>query len=160
VLAAVSEDARHEAGFQSEHDYAQAQVRVGAMKTTGELNEAAVFKFAKTGCYADMVVAVSLLCGTPLTLVLELLESGRREAILVPCKAAGLGWPTVRVILNCRAVGGTMSDGDIDSARTDYAKLSQNTAQRVIRFWQVRKSASNGIASSDVASLRVSQSAR
>jgi uncharacterized protein (DUF2336 family) len=143
VLAAISEDTAHEAGFQSEHDYADAQARVLAMRTTGELNEAAIFEFVKAGRHADMVAALSLLCGAPLKLVENLLQSEHREALLIPCKAAALEWPTVRMILTCRSVGRAMSDQDLDAARTDYYKLSQNNAKRVLRFWQVRQTASN-----------------
>ena len=146
VLAAISEDAGHEAGFQNDHDYAQAQVRVLAMRTTGELNEAALFEFAKTGRHADMVAALSLLCEAPLTLIENLLQSEHREAFLVPCKAAALDWPTVRMILTCRSIGRTMSDQDLDTARTDYYKLAQNNAKRVLRFWQVRQAASKDTA--------------
>jgi uncharacterized protein (DUF2336 family) len=142
VLAAISEDAGHEAGFQNDHDYAEAQARVLAMRTTGVLNEAAIFEFAKTGRHADMVAALSLLCESPLTLIETLLQSEHREAFLVPCKAAALDWPTVRVILTCRSIGRTMSDQDVDTARTDYYKLSQNNAKRVLRFWQVRQTTS------------------
>jgi uncharacterized protein (DUF2336 family) len=145
VLETISEDTRHEAGFQNDHDYAEAQSRVLAMRSTGELNEAVVFGFAKTGRYADMVAALSLLCGAPLKLVESLVQSEQREALLVPCKAAMLEWPTVRVILTCRSIGRTMSDQDLDAARSDYYKLSQSNAQRVLRFWQVRQATSKDV---------------
>ena len=143
VLAAISDDAGHEAGFQNEHDYTAARTRILEMRTKGELNEAAVFEFAKAGRLADLVAALSLLCEAPLPLLENLLQSEHREAILVPCKAAALDWPTVRMILTCRSVGRTMSDQDVDTARTEYFKLSQNNAKRVLRFWQVRQTATN-----------------
>ncbi len=145
VLAAISEDTRHEAVFQNEHDYAEAQARVSAMRTMGELNESAIFEFAKAGRFADMVAALSLLCGAPLKLVENLLQSEHRDALLVPCKAAALEWPTVRLILTCKSIGRTMSDHDLDDARADYCKLSLNNARRVLRFWQVRQTASNDV---------------
>jgi uncharacterized protein (DUF2336 family) len=143
ILATISEDTGREANFQSEHDYAQAQARVLAMRATGDLNEAAIFEFAKTGRHADMVAALSMLCGAPLKLVENLLQSAHREALLIPCKAAALEWPTVRMILTCRSIGRAMSDQELDMARTDFYKLSQNNAKRVLRFWQVRQTASN-----------------
>jgi uncharacterized protein (DUF2336 family) len=155
VLATITEDTRHEAGFQNEHDYAEAQARVLAMRSTGELNEAAIFGFAKSGRYADMVAALSLLCGAPLNLIESLLQSGHREALLVSCKAAALEWPTVRVILTCRSMGRTMSDQDLDSARTDYYKLSQSNAQRVLRFWQVRQTTSKDAGTAAASSARL-----
>jgi uncharacterized protein (DUF2336 family) len=160
VLAAISEDTGHEAGFQNEHDYAEAQARVLAMRTTGELNEAAIFEFAKTGHHADMVAALSLLCGAPLTLVENLLQSEHREALLIPCKAAALEWPTVRMILTARSISHTMSDQDVDTARTDYHKLSQNNAKRVLRFWQVRQTASMDAATPSASSPPALQRSR
>jgi uncharacterized protein (DUF2336 family) len=142
VLAAISEDTRHEAGFQNAHDAAEAQARVLAMRSTGSLNEASVFEFAKTDRYAEMVAALSLLCGAPVRLVESLLQSDHCEALLIPCKAAKLEWPTVRLILTCRSIGYTKSVHDLDRAQSDYARLSPNTAARVLRFWQVRQSAS------------------
>ena len=155
VITAISEDAGHEAGFQNEHDYAEARARILEMRTKGELNEAAIFEFAKAGRLADLVAALSLLCEAPLTLLENLLQSEHREAILVPCKAAVLDWPTVRMILTCRSVGRTMSDQDVDTARADYFKLSQNNAKRVLRFWQVRQTASHNGATPAASSSRV-----
>jgi uncharacterized protein (DUF2336 family) len=156
VLATIAEDAQHEAGFQNQHDYTEAQTHALAMRAAGELNEAAIFEFAKTGHYADLVAALALLCGSPLPLLESLLQNGSREAILVPCKAAGLQWPTVRMIMTCRSVGGTASEHDLDSARTDYFKLSQGSAQRVLRFWQVRQTAADGASAPVVASPTLS----
>jgi uncharacterized protein (DUF2336 family) len=157
VLAAISEEAGHEAGFQNEHDFAEARTRILEMRTKGELNEAAIFEFAKAGRLADIVAALSLLCEVPLTLVENLLQSEHREALLVPCKAAALDWPTVRMILSCRSVGRTMSDQDVDTARTEYFKLSQNNAKRVLRFWQVRQTATDSAAIPAVSSPRALQ---
>ena len=146
VLSAISEEAQHEAGFQNKKNYAEAHARVLTMQKSGNLNEAAIFEFAKTSRYADMIAALSLLCGSPLPLVESLLQSKDRTAHLVPCKAAGLEWPTVRTILICRSVSGAMADHDLDDAKIDYSRLSQHSAQRVLRFWQVRQSASTNVA--------------
>jgi uncharacterized protein (DUF2336 family) len=152
VLAAIAEDAQHEAGFQNQHDYKEAQAHALAMRAAGELNEAAIFEFAKAGRYAEFVAALALLCGAPLPLVESLMQNQSREAILVPCKAAGLQWPTVRMIMTSRSVGGAASEHDLDSARTDYFKLSQANAQRVLRFWQVRQTAADSATAPVVAS--------
>ena len=142
VLTAISEDAEHEAGFQTEHDYAEAHARMLALKNKGELDETVVFKAAKADRYADIIAALALLCGAAMPLVENLLQSEHREAWVIPCKVAGLDWPTVRVILSCRAMGRAMTDQTLDAARADYYKLSQASAGRVLRFWQVRQTAS------------------
>jgi hypothetical protein len=38
-------------------------------------------------------------------------------------------------------LGSGISEQDVEQARTDYFKLTQNSASRVLRFWQVRRSA-------------------
>ena len=141
VLANLSEDACHEAGFQNEHNYAEAQARVLAMRTAGTLNEATIFSFVKNDRYADMITAISLMCGTKLEIIEGLFQNEHREPALVACKAAGLGWPTVRAILANRSVAGVLSNLDMVSAEAQFVKLSQTGAQRVLRFWQIRKTA-------------------
>jgi len=136
VLQAITEDAHHEAGFQNEHDFAEAYTRARTLKESGGLKEAIVYEFAKSGQYADVVATVSLLCGAPLKLVESLLQSEHREAVLVICKAAGLTWSTARLVLSCG--GRSYSSQDSEAARNDYLRLSQANAQRVLRFWQVR----------------------
>jgi uncharacterized protein (DUF2336 family) len=145
VLLAIAEDAQHEARDRSEHDYAAAQAHVAALKTAGQLDEGAVIEFANKGQYTFVVAALSARCGAPLPLVDELLQSKHREAILIACKAAELEWPTVRSVLNCRAIAGRTSDLGVDTAtaRADFLRLSPSGAQRVLRFWQVRHAVAN-----------------
>ena len=58
-------------------------------------------------------------------------------------RSAELEWPTVKAVLNCRAIAGKMSDLDVDTARADFLRLSASGAQRVLRFWQVRHAVAN-----------------
>jgi hypothetical protein len=158
VLAAISQDTQHEAGFLSKRDYDEAHARTLALKSRGELNEAALFEFAKADRYADALAALSVLCGAPMQLVENLLQSEHREAWLIPCKAAGVEWPTVRGILNCHSVRRSLSDTALDAARAEYSKLSQRSAGRVLRFWQVRQSAKDAAAANGSAPPKSSDS--
>jgi uncharacterized protein (DUF2336 family) len=141
VLATIAEDEGHQAGFDNEHDYAEAHSRALAKQTKGELDEAAVAEAAKSDRYADLIAALALLCGAPMPLVENLLQGKHNEAFLIPCKAAGLQWATVRLLLTCRSIGRKMSGEDLESTRADYFRLSQTAAGRVLRFWQVRQAA-------------------
>ena len=60
------------------------------------------------------------------------------------------------MIMTCRSVGGTASEHDLEAARTDYFKLSQANAQRVLRFWQVRQTAGDSASAPVVASPSLS----
>lgn len=147
ILAAISEDADRGARKLHDRDFTQARDRILAMRATGQLNDAAFFEFAKSGNYAEIVAALSLVSGAPLPLMEKLLQNEHVEAFLVPCKAADLEWPTTRLILTCRTVGRRTTAKELDQAQSDYLKLSTNIAQRIIRFWQVRETASHGMKS-------------
>src|ERR1700726_470383 len=96
-------------GSQNHHDYKEAPAHPLARRDARLVNEAVLLEFAKAGRYAEFVAALALLCGAPLPLIESLMQNESREAILVPCKAAGLQWPTVRMIMTCRSVGGATS---------------------------------------------------
>jgi uncharacterized protein (DUF2336 family) len=141
TLAAVSDDEQQLAGFQNEHDFAEAHARVAALHAKGELRESTLLEYARMEHYADMIAALSLLCGAPMQLVENLLQSKHRESFLIPCKIAGLQWQTVCIMMTFRSVGKTLSGDEHDSMWADYLKLSPAAAARVIRFWQVRQAA-------------------
>jgi len=69
------------------------------------------------------------------------MKSDRRDGLLVPCKAAGLKWPTVREILRTRFSHHTVSEADLTQSKEHYLELSQSSALRLLRFWQVRTTA-------------------
>ncbi len=145
ILTAISEDADRGARKLHDLDYTEAHDRVLAMRARGKLNDAAFFEFAKSGCYAEIVAALSVLSGAPLQLMEKLLQSEHVEAFLVPCKASELEWPTACLILTCRTVDRRTTAKDLDQAQIDYFKLSTSIAQRILRFWQVRETASHDV---------------
>ncbi len=139
VLSRVSNEVRGEVA--SEHDYAEARRLVLLMKQKGALDEVALLEFARTRRYEEMICALAVMCSVPIPLIVQLLHSEQSEVFLIPCKAAGITWPAVAAILNARSPGQPISQPDLARAKADYHKLSKATAERVLRFWQVRESA-------------------
>lgn len=121
-------------------DFEHANFLVSRMKDDGELNEIALLEFAKSNRYAESIVALAKMCSTPHDIVDKIFQSDRSEALIVPCRAAELSWPTVRALLQTRSRI-FMSSEDFDALKADYLKLSVSTAQRVLRFWCVQKAA-------------------
>lgn len=146
VLAAISEDTSRAAGIVPEHDFARAQARVQALQARNQLDERTILDFAKADDYAEIVAALALLSGAPLDLMERLMQSEHLEAYLIPCKASGLAWPTTRLILTCRTVGRRTTADDLERAQADFQNLSIHSAQRALRFWQVRRTAFEGSA--------------
>jgi len=138
VLTTVSKEIGWEAA--APRDFAQARVRVQAMRERGELNEATLAELARLHRYEDLVVALSLLCAAPIDVIDPLLGSPRDDGILVPCRAARLSWQTVDAILQHRGMHQALTSYDRDKLQADYARLSQATAQRLLGFWQAQSS--------------------
>jgi uncharacterized protein (DUF2336 family) len=120
-------------------DYAAAQRAVLEMHQTGHLGEPELVVFANDKKYEEMVAALSLLCGVPIETADRLMTGDRPDPILILCKAAGYSWATARAIIMARPSAKGTSNQALDTAFTNFEKLSPSTAQRVVRFWQVRQ---------------------
>ncbi|HEY6258547.1 MAG TPA: DUF2336 domain-containing protein [Xanthobacteraceae bacterium] len=123
----------------AERDFTRAEEIVRAMEEHGTLDEKALVNFIHRRKYEEMTVALARLCSAPLKMIAGLMIGLRNDAILVPCKAAGLKWPTAEAILRNRHSNHAISDQIIELARKDYERLSVATAQRTLRFMKVRE---------------------
>ncbi len=121
-------------------DFEGASLVVQRMKQAGELDEVALLQFAQSDQYAEAITALSHMCSTPHEILDRIFKSERSEAFIIPCRAAGLGWTTVRALLQTRAAGFLTPD-ELNELKDDYSRLSIATAQRVLRFWCVQKAA-------------------
>ena len=119
-------------------DFTRAESLIAGMEKNGELNEAAILQFANARRYEEMVAGLSVLCSASIQLIAALMKSDRNEGLLVACKAAELKWPTAAAVLRNRLAHRSMSDEELALAKTDYLTLSRASAQRTLRFWQIR----------------------
>jgi len=120
-------------------DYSAAQRVVLNLSRSGQLNEATLAAFCNDGKYEETVVALATLAKVPINVVDRLMGGDRPDPVLILCKAAGLVWPTVKAIFLVRPNGKGTSTQGFDEAFANYNRLSGSTAQRVVRFWQVRQ---------------------
>jgi uncharacterized protein (DUF2336 family) len=122
-----------------QRDYRAAQRTVSDMRRAGSLDETQLLKFARTARFEEMVTALSTLCAVPLEVVDRLMASDRTDPVLILCKAVGFEWQTVQAIITAHPGGKGASAQELDEARGNFERLSQSTAQRVVRFWQIRQ---------------------
>jgi uncharacterized protein (DUF2336 family) len=141
VIATISNEVSREAT--APRDFSRAEQLVLAMQKQGELSEAALLDFANSRKYEEMVAVLSALCSASIDIVAPLMRSDRNDGLLIPCKAAGLKWPTVSAILKNRFAHHTIPDHELAQAKADYLTLSQANALRSLRFWQVRVGGTN-----------------
>jgi uncharacterized protein (DUF2336 family) len=119
-------------------DYAAALREVRELSNAGKLGESELAEFAKAKKFEETVAALSVLCGVPIAAADRLMAGDRPDPILILCKAAGYSWATARAIILSRPSGKGTSNQALDQAYSNFEKLSPSTAQRVVRFWQVR----------------------
>ena len=107
----------------------------------GRLNEACVADFAARQQFDEVITAIALFASAPIHMIADLMRNLRVDGLIVACKAAGLKWATVNLILTNRFAHHTVAKEEMDEARKTFLALSQQTAQRTLRFWQTRESA-------------------
>lgn len=119
-------------------DYSAAMRMVLELDQAGKLGEPELTEFAKERKYEETVAAISVLCGVPIETADRLMGGDRPDPILILCKAASFGWQTARAIIMARPSAKGTSSQSLDAAYSNFEKLSSPTAQRVVRFWQVK----------------------
>jgi uncharacterized protein (DUF2336 family) len=129
--------ATQEVEARTTRDYSAAQRRIAVLRHEGKLNEAKLVEFANTGRYEETIAALAQLCAVPIEVVDRLMTGNRPDPILILCKSAGWQWPTVKTIILARSGKDASTEG-LDTAYSNFDRLSPATAQRVMRFWQAR----------------------
>ena len=125
----------------TEHDYSEAERRIDALAQAKELDESILLMCVRQQRHDELIVGLARLSAAPVKTIAELLNGQRNDAVLMPCKAANLSWPTVKLILGAKLAGHKTADKIIELAQSDYARLTVGTAQRTLRFVSVHKSA-------------------
>jgi uncharacterized protein (DUF2336 family) len=123
----------------------EAEATVESMKRAGMSPDAAIHELAAAGKFAETVVALSALSGTPRALAESILSDRRAENdfTLLLAKAAGLSWPTALQICILRRGPNGLPQLAIDAARRSFEKLQTETARRVISFYNERQTAAD-----------------
>jgi uncharacterized protein (DUF2336 family) len=140
AIAAVSANVNRE--MSKVRDFAAAKSFVTLLSANGELDEATLFRFAKQRKYEETVAALAVLSQSTVEVIRPLMQSLRDDGVLIPCKVAGLSWDTVSAILDSRFAAGSMGPHELEKAKAQFARITNDNARRLLRFWQVRSSSS------------------
>ena len=142
IKQAMSEISGVPVPVESRRDFAPALRTILALRSAGELNEAALLGFAKAFKYEESIAALAAMSGVRIGTLDRLIRGERYDPILIVGKVVGLEWATVRALILLRLGAHRVpSPTDIESARVNFARLMPSTAQRVVNFWQTRQSA-------------------
>lgn len=123
---------------------AAAQRTVIAMKQEGQLNDEALYRFAADNRRDEVVAALSVLSGLKHELVEALIDSAEPGGLLIVCRATEVTWLAISAILKMRTDEKAISPETLLRLHADLGKLTKPTAERILRFWQVRQRLGNG----------------
>jgi uncharacterized protein (DUF2336 family) len=140
VLAELAAKVKAEVGA-TPRDYTAAKAQIAQMRAAGKFGEAEARTFAQLGKFEETVAALSVLCGLPIDAIEATFQGDNSDMCLVMARAAGFSWPTAKQILLLQSTAGSLSEQDLARAKDNFEKLQPTTAQRVVRFYQVRKNA-------------------
>jgi uncharacterized protein (DUF2336 family) len=140
AIAAVAAGVNRE--MSKVRSFAAATCLVAMLHDKGELNEAALFDFAKQRKYEETVAALAVLSKSTIEVIRPLMQSLRDDGVLIPCRAAELNWETVSAVLESRFATGSMGSQELAKAQSQFAALATEDARRMLRFWQVRSPSS------------------
>ena len=118
--------------------YTEAISEVEAIKRSGTLGEAEVYRFAREGRFEETAVALSLLCGVEIDAVERALQDRGHEMTLILAKLAGFSSTGAKSLLLLKTAGRGISAQDLNTALKSYGKLQVDTAQRVLSFYRAR----------------------
>ena len=135
VLAKVTDEVGAKA---APRNYTAALAAVRALHKDQKLSEADIVEFAKAGKYEETIAALATLCAVPVEVVDRLMSGERADPVLILSRSAAFGWPTVREVISARP-GAKATVQVLDAAHENFDRLTAATAQRVVRFWQVRQ---------------------
>ncbi len=135
VLAKVASEVATKA---APRNYTAALAAVQTLHKERKLTEADIADYAKNGQYEETIAALATVSAVPVEVVDRLMNGERADPVLILARAAGFNWKTVREIMNSRP-GVKPAADTLNAARENFERLTSPTAQRVVRFWQVRQ---------------------
>jgi len=136
IKAAIATSAeRAKTPTPTQADYSAALSRMAELSRKGDLNDRSVNRFAVEHEYVDVAAALSFLSGTPVDVIVPLIESVDLEGLMVACKAARLNWSTTTMIIRHRPGCPAVTNRELEQAQAAFDALSLSVAQRTIRLW-------------------------
>ncbi len=124
---------------QSGADLSEARRFIAEKITARAINESLLTALVKERRQTEFLYAFAYVTGVDLASAQAIMKDNRYEALALACRAAGLEHQTfARIVLSLR------KDDDQSKALRIldlYGKISQDSAERVMRFWRMRTGA-------------------
>ena len=106
------------------------------------VTEAVVCDFARAKQLDETVVAIGKLAGIPPQEIERLFMNGPWSSpVAIILKAIGFHLSAVQTVYAARLADGELPKGDLNQIKAEFIALQRSTAERIMRFYRVRKTA-------------------
>jgi uncharacterized protein (DUF2336 family) len=95
---------------------------------------------ARRGEKTEAIALLARIAQVPVDSVKSIVRQGAEDGVLILCKAIGLGWSDAKAVL-AATIGHNNADSDRRKAFEKYIAFTSDTAQRVMRFLKLRRTA-------------------
>jgi len=119
---------------------AAAQRAAVSLKQANKLDESAIRGFAVKGEYEGLSAALAFLVNLRYQTLEAMMYSGRASGLSLICRSLGFELGTLSSVLALATSRNNLPPGELDQARREFVEVSRETANRIVRFWQVRQS--------------------
>ncbi len=123
---------------------ASAQRLVVTLKQTGALTEQKIGAFAAEGQYEELIAAISLRSRLKFQSLESMMHGPRLGGLTLVCRSLGFTTTTMNALWKLAVSRNGATAEEVRNARREFLALSREIAERVVRFWLVRQSASSG----------------
>ena len=113
------------------------------LSQTGELTERKIRTFAEEEEYEELVAAISLMSRLKFQSLERMMHGPRLGGLTLVCKSLGFSMTTMNALWKLAVSRNGATSVEVQSARKDFLAISKEIAERVVRFWLVRQSASS-----------------
>ncbi len=113
-------------------DLAAAEGVVKRLNREGKLNERVLYGFAQQRKFDEVTATLALFCAAPPDVIADIVLDDNHAGLLIVCKAAKLGWPTVDTILSANFSDHRLKGASLTDAERSYRLLSELSAQRKV----------------------------
>lgn len=118
-----------------------AHALVKSLFDDGRLDERQLATFAEQSKFDETNASLAALANVTVSVAENMMVESRTEGVMILAKVAGLGWSTVRSIINLRDELQCGQPTDLQTCKDTYQRLRESTAQQVLRFHRMQQSA-------------------
>lgn len=111
-----------------------------SLRQSNGLHDEQITAFADRGEYENLVAGIAVRTNLGYEIIENLMHPQRVAGAALVCKSAGMTWAVAGAVLRASRKKNNVAEAEIVQAHREFLDMSRATAERIVRFWQLRHS--------------------